>query len=147
MILYISFRSTNDKLTTIVWYSFDKLLKSRASYDGRMAFCGCLTTFWRFLRLSLSCRAKSWTFFSRTLHDTYFCCTLTPQLPCFLLWRLRFRQQTGCYWPSSGSRTTKTPTVWCEQGLRWPKRYYMYSWIYITKKNIVEYKRFRLNPV
>ena len=82
--IYI-FCNANNKRTAIVRCSYNSILRSRASFDGRK------TILWMHVsRLLAICKtvaeltgerlAKYGTFISRTLHATYVCCTIILQL-------------------------------------------------------------------
>lgn len=63
--------------------SYDSLLKSHASFDGRKTILCMSYSFLAIRKTGLTCDrlAKSWTFFNRMLHGTYILCT-SIQLSC-----------------------------------------------------------------
>ena len=87
--LYIFFGSANDKRTTIVRCSYVRLLKSRASFNGRKTILwmsrGCVALCKTVTVLTCEHLAKSWAFLAGTPHATYVCYTIIPQLPCAII--------------------------------------------------------------
>ena len=100
--LRILFCIAKDKRTTILQFSFDSLLKSHASFDGRKTILWMSYSF-------LAIRKTNVRPSCRTLQGAYILCTIILQLSCVFYDVCDFCQQSDCDWPLPGNRTTKNP--------------------------------------